>query len=262
MRVLETQIADQEARVRRLDERLTQCNQQLERFQADVDRVKEKNDRMRARLAELEKALAAKTRELDKAHGELKTAQNDLEWDEFELTRLRHNLESVQRAFSLMDHDRLLLIELRKGMPETREEALQYWENVRQLATQSNPALATKVDQIVASVDTYFDWVEREHESSAEAFQDFFLSGANLLRERIQSFTEDVFLVIITRMDLVSHLVDWRAFEPPRPETFRQEQGNLGLQPSLVTSQEPTPATSPLENSYRGRPAHRAEGGW
>ena len=113
----------------------------------------------------------------------------------------KNKLVALRESVNLMDSDRLLLVELRKHMPGNEEEARSYWEDVRDLAVKSDPALSAKVNRVLRLVPAYFEWVETPFTSSCGSVEAFFNSGASELGIVRADLEKDVLLVLINRID-------------------------------------------------------------
>jgi len=169
----------------------------------------------KANLTITEAELGHTLQELQSTEGELSTTQANLESTTDQLKRLDLTLTQVKQILPKLENDRLLLIELRRNLPETRMEARGYWNFVKQLAVSADPTLGPDVDRIIALIDPYFDWLETmpgEDATDAEifdwAFYDYFyVHEAYLYSEAIDFFKDAVLHMVIDHIDVALELI-------------------------------------------------------
>ena len=119
-----------------------------------------------------------------------------------------------------IEADRRLLSELRKGVPDTREEAEFFLRRLKLLADRADPVrLAIRADRVLEQAPIYFDWLETEFESSEESLYDYYVGGAQGFQRALEEFEEAVLLVVINRLDTASRLVQ-EAYAPDEEEEF------------------------------------------
>ena len=123
------------------------------------------------------------------------------------MAALQDHIAKFESTIEPMDSDRLLLVELRKSMPDTLDEAVKYWKTVKNQAVQSNPSLGTKVDRVIRLLPTYFDWLEGTYTDTCDSVLAFFDSGAVEFGTMSGDLQNDIFLVMINRMDSAINLV-------------------------------------------------------
>jgi len=114
---------------------------------------------------------------------------------------------SLQGMIPALNQDRLLLIELRKDLPETRSTAGLYLSQLKELGVSSDTSLGPKVDRIIRLLPTYFDWYEKEYSNLGEAMEAYINSGAVDFDTAYRDFEKDALHVVIKRIDaLIYHL--------------------------------------------------------
>ena len=118
------------------------------------------------------------------------------------------HLANLQNTIEPMDSDRLLLVELRKSMPDNLEDAEKYWKGVKEQAVQSDPSLGTKVDRVIRLLPTYFDWIDGTYTDTCDSVLAFFNSGAVEFGTMSGDLQNDIFLVLINRMDSAITLIE------------------------------------------------------
>ena len=123
------------------------------------------------------------------------------------MNALNGHLFNLEEAIEPMDSDRLLLVELRKSMPDDLDAATQYWKQVKDQAVKSDPSLGTKVDRVIRFLPTYFDWLSGEYTDTCDSVLAFFDSGAVEFGTMSGDLQNDIFLVMINRMDSAINLI-------------------------------------------------------
>ena len=131
-----------------------------------------------------------------------------LEDDLLAMNALHGQLSSLEEAIEPMDSDRLLLVELRKSMPDDLDAATKYWKKVKDQAVKSDPSLGTKVDRVIRFLPTYFDWLGGEYTDTCDSVLAFFDSGAVEFGTMSGDLQNDIFLVMINRMDSAINLIE------------------------------------------------------
>ena len=104
--------------------------------------------------------------------------------------------------------DRLLLSEIRKDVPEAREEAELYLERLKELAERSDPVrLAPLFDRVIDQAPIYFKWLETEYENQDEQITEYYVGGARGFAFAMENFKSAVFFVIMNRLDIASRVI-------------------------------------------------------
>ena len=115
---------------------------------------------------------------------------------------------SLQGMLPSLNQDRLLLIELRKDLPDTRDTAGLYLNQLKELGVKSDPSLGPKVDRINRLLPTYFDWYEKEYPTLGEAMEEYINSGAVDFDTAYRDFEKDALHVVIKRIDALIYQLD------------------------------------------------------
>ena len=107
-----------------------------------------------------------------------------------------------------LDVDRLLLIELRKKLPQDRAEAEAYLANIEQLALAADPErLGVIVSRVRAAAPAYLDWHDQQFASQAEAQAAYLQSGAAAFDATWSNLREDILLTVANRIDTIIDVV-------------------------------------------------------
>ena len=107
-----------------------------------------------------------------------------------------------------LDADRLLLSEIRKDVPEAREEAELYLIRLKELAAKSDPVrLVPLFDRVLDQAPIYFKWLETEYENQDEQITEYYVGGARGFAFAMDNFRSAVFLVIMNRLDIASRVI-------------------------------------------------------
>ena len=113
-----------------------------------------------------------------------------------------------------LEQHRVMLVELRKSLPETREGTAGYWYNMKNIATKADPSLSSSVDRVILKIDNYYDWSDDNpgNQSSAQAFlqwqSDYRSSGAIAYEEATVAFTKDSLQSVITKLESIVLMYD------------------------------------------------------
>ena len=192
------------------DSRFNDLLNEVGGYRQEIARMKVTND---AHLEQLDQQLIAATA----AEVAQKEAATDLVAIKKQITLLENDLSamnalhgqlfSLEEAIEPMDSDRLLLVELRKSMPDELDAATRYWKKVKDQAVKSDPSLGTKVDRVIRFLPTYFDWLNGEYTDTCDSILAFFDSGAGEFGTMSGDLQNDIFLVMINRMDSAINLI-------------------------------------------------------
>lgn len=118
-----------------------------------------------------------------------------------------------------MESDRRLLSEIRKGIPNTREEAELFLQRLKQLAGRSDPVrLAIRADRVLEQAPIYFDWLETEFETAEDATYEYYVGGAQGFQRAMDEFEQAALLIAINRLDTASRMLQAYAEDPSAAE--------------------------------------------
>ena len=194
---------------------LAKTEESLSVTQANLDKTQILLLATKANLTKNEAELKETLQKLQSTKEELSTTQANLKSTSDQVKSLNGTLTQVKRMVSKLDNDRLLLIELRKDLPETRAEAKDYWSNVKRLAVKSDPALGPSVDKIIVQIDAYFDWIEAMPGGDATSEEIliwlideyYYLYAAYRYSDAIEAFQKEAHLVVVTHIDIAVELI-------------------------------------------------------
>lgn len=137
----------------------------------------------------------------------LSNVRQNLSAKELELSKTQQRLDLIQTAITKLDNDRILLGDLRKDIPTTREEARTFWQGVRSRAVKVDSALGASVDSILTSLDKYYTyWVDPlQNATSSQQIGDIVIKAVNTgafdYVNAITKFQQDALLVVITHLN-------------------------------------------------------------
>ena len=173
--------------------------------------------------SQLEKEITNSSEQLTATQNQLnqiQTAQAQLEALQLETQEIQeqytqgsNKLDELRTIAKLVESHRLLLVEIRKEQPKSREDVLGYWTAVKKVASKANPKLASPADKIILRIDNFFDWTEREpiySVASADGYADAYAewqiidrhtSGAVAYEEAVADFTNEALLSVINQLD-------------------------------------------------------------
>lgn len=200
---LEASIAEKDARFNDLLNQVAGYKQEISRAKATKEGLTEKIAQQQAIVTSAELLETEATNDLVASQ----TLVGSLEDQVSTMAALQEHIAKFESTIEPMDSDRLLLVELRKSMPDTLDEAVKYWKTVKNQAVQSNPSLGTKVNRVIRLLPTYFDWLEGTYTDTCDSVLAFFDSGAVEFGTMSGDLQNDIFLVMINRMDSAINLV-------------------------------------------------------
>ncbi len=216
----------------RLEARIQIQENLIDQYRTDVDYRNTRIEEYLSLLTKSQEDLLRSRYLLDEATNELENQKNmyqnisnDLSGIKLQLNEEKDQVNSLtenanQSAISLkqfstiqgmslpLNQDRLLLIELRKDLPDTRDSANLYLTQLKELGVESDPSLGPKVDRIIRLLPTYFDWYEQEYPSLGEAMEAYVNSGAVDFDTAYRDFEKDALHVVIKRLDALIYQLD------------------------------------------------------
>ena len=137
------------------------------------------------------------------------TLTQDLANVSVERDRLIDSISHFDTLYDPIEADRQLLFELRKGLPETRQEAEAQLARIQRLALSSNPArLGQVVDRVSESAPAFFDWRFSQFSSTEEATAAYINTGANAFESSMEDFRSAVLLSVANRLDGLLNVID------------------------------------------------------
>ena len=185
-------------------------------------------DDLRERIAALEaeseqkdSRIEQRDDQLNDIRAELDDIRSQLDERDAELTRLQRRIEAapetrsafpgipdVERFAEQIEADRLLLVEMRKELPDERREAFAFWNNVKELAAVSDPSLVAKANNVITALPAYFNFLETDFENQQDAVLTFQLTGASDYEAASDDFWRAFALSLIDRLTIVSDNVE------------------------------------------------------
>jgi len=218
--VLESRVSSLNAQIEELkvkESELVLARSDIADLNNNVGNLVIERDTLTGRLSEAGDSLDILQEELTAKELELDSTLGSLDLSESEKQRMEDRIEAIGNAITRFESDRLLLVELRKEVPATREEAIEFWSNVREIARSSDPSLGIAVDKVISTLGPYYNWLETQPEPDADmdgvldegyvqwAF--FPPLGTFDYFDEIGKFQNDALLVIIVRMDAALSLI-------------------------------------------------------
>lgn len=126
-----------------------------------------------------------------------------------ERDRLLGSLERFDDLYGPIEADRQLLVELRKGLPETRPEAEAQIDRIRSLALSADPGrLGQLVDRIDDAAPAFLDWRFGEFDSTDDFTNAYIDSGANAFDTSMEDFRSEVLMSVSNRLDGLLTILD------------------------------------------------------
>ena len=126
-----------------------------------------------------------------------------------ERDRLAASIDRFEDLYAPIESDRKLLFELRKDLPETRPEAEQQLQRIRDLALSSDPQrLGQLVDRVDQTTTAFLDWRFGEFETSADFSAAYVDSGANAFDDSFEELRSEALMTVANRLDGVLTILD------------------------------------------------------
>jgi len=174
---------------------------------------------LRAQLSDAEKQAASALHTLTQMESDLEmlssaqeqilTLEKQIQSIQSQVTEKQGNLEFLRDMANAVERHRLLLVQLRKDLPLTREETEAYWDTMKTIASRADPALASPAGKVILKIDNYFDWNERRPNPTAPSEEhlawlaDQSTSGATAYADSKDSFVKEALLSVISQIDIV-----------------------------------------------------------
>ena len=198
LELTERNLNDAKANIAILNQNLMQSEQENIQFNSQINRLNTDVSNLQDNF-ELQKL-------------ELDTILREKDLSDAEVTRINDKLVSIKSVILRFDNDKLLLVEIRKEIPQTRNEAQQHWKNVKTIALQTDSSLGPAIDKVITKIDPYYDWIAKlDNVTNDEEYINWIikgqLSGAYTYNEEIVEFRNDALLAVIIRMDAALSLI-------------------------------------------------------
>lgn len=108
-----------------------------------------------------------------------------------------------------LEGDRLLLAELRKDVPTSREEGEEFVAQVTRLALASDPiGLGVIVSRVRESAPVWLEWRTQQYATPQEAADAYARSGAAAFDVAWEGLHDAALLTVINRLDTIIDLAD------------------------------------------------------
>lgn len=223
--IFEPQTSKAEAQARELDEEVASLRSQIAASDVKFTALMGESSEHLEVQSTLQTDLDAIARELEqqrsaaeRVQGELESVRAGVAEKDTSIAQLREHVDSLtalqsqvtalQEEIGPLEALRLLLVEVRKSTPDTRKAATDYWQGMKDLAVQVDPALGPKADRVIRLIPVYFDWIEQTFNTSCDSIDALITTGAIDFGTVATDFEKDVLLTLINRMDAIVAQVD------------------------------------------------------
>jgi hypothetical protein len=140
---------------------------------------------------------------------QLAQAKADLAAAEAKASGLQTLLDAMDKGYDSMEAARQLLLELRKDLPDRREDAEAYLDKIQHLATEADATnLGQPAKRVLETAPTFLDWRDGTYTSQAERDAAFLTSGAAGFATDFTQLKDAVLLSVANRLDALLSLRD------------------------------------------------------
>ena len=209
--ILESQIDRLESKLASSTEELSRVRTLIGSLDSNLARISKDKEELDEILKTVNSTLSVNVRKLESTENDLDSVLSELRQLKIVANESKRRLANFDYLISGLDSDRNILIELRKEVPEIREEAREFWSDLKLKVSSSDPKLAVKIDRILARLDQYFNWIELRPSAGTPQndFCGWILSaplGTFDYTDEIDTFEKEMLLVVITRIDATINL--------------------------------------------------------
>ena len=206
-------------KISRLQSDLETANSESQFLAAELAAAAQMKNTLQAQLSDAEEQMVSALQTLTQMESDMEmlssagkqavTLEEQIQSIQSQMESQQSNLETLTEMSDSVEKHRLLLVELRKDLPLTREDSVAYWNTMKAVASNADPALAPPVDRIILKIDNYFDWNERTPSPTAPAdyhldwLAEYSISGAIDYEDASVTFTKEALLSVISQMDTV-----------------------------------------------------------
>ena len=213
---LETQVGELQSQLDGLQSQLDSVEKDSETLKNALDAANLSGSELRTQLADARAMASEAQTALSQTASDLAIGLETIGGLEVRNGELMTRMETLQGRVSGLDgvseaaeSHRLLLVELRRDPPDTREETFAFWSTMKDAAVKANPALSSPVDRVILKIDNFFDWAERSpnvEPTSNEYVQwleERLTSGASGYQDSADAFFKEALLSSITQLEAI-----------------------------------------------------------
>ena len=114
----------------------------------------------------------------------------------------------IEDFLAAIEADRRLLSELRKPVPQNREDAVMFLNGLKELAVRADPIrLAIVANRVLEQAPIYFDWLETEFETPQDEVYEYHIGGVQGFSRALEEFQNAVLMTAINRLDIASRII-------------------------------------------------------
>ena len=220
---LETALLESQTKVSNLQSEVQGLQSDLEEMESpfhaltdELEGIAQKEEVLHVQLSQALQRESSALQALAQAESELELATSDetalrkqVQLIQSQASKDKSSLGAIREMLDLVEGHRLLLVELRRDLPISREESIAYWSNLKTAAVKADPSLASPADKVIIRIDNYYDWNERSPDPSVslDAYltwqEDYSISGAIAYEEATYNFNREALLSVINQMDSI-----------------------------------------------------------
>ena len=140
---------------------------------------------------------------------ELAQAKAELAKAQAKADGLQNLLDALDEDYDAMEAQRQLLLELRKDLPDARDDAEAYLDKIQRLANRADASrLGQFASRMLETAPTFLTWRDEAFASAAEREAAFITSGATGFTTDFTELKDAVLLSVANRLDAILSLRD------------------------------------------------------
>ncbi len=191
---------------------LTLAQERVKTLETSLSEKQSANAKIQTQLTNTNRTLTNTVQELETKKKQLEVTLKDSETYKEQARSLSTKITAFEKTIGKLDKDRVMIVELRKDPPSTKDDADAFWRNMRRVAGESDSRLGLLVDNIISRIDSYFKWADAQPspDKSIDEFFDWLVaygsSGAADYDRAVQRFQREALLVVVTHIGLTVDL--------------------------------------------------------
>lgn len=114
----------------------------------------------------------------------------------------------IETFVKALEADRELLVELRKDLPQDREEAEIYLHRLKYLTALSDPVrLVPLMNRVMEYSPLYFSWLVTEFENQEAQIIEYYIGGARSFHFALEKYQSMALFIIVNRLEIAARAI-------------------------------------------------------